>query len=122
MDKFISKYYDGYEGEPNIQFIKESIDGERTVLSLWSGYFDDIMHQFEPAASGWVGLAYYYHLAIGWEEEIWEIPDPCMALTEFKSVNSDKLRFDESSNVLSAICDLIASAIEGKCKMWINKD
>ena len=122
MDKLISKYYDGYEGEPEIQFIKGSSKGDRIVLSIWDGFFDDIMSQFKPTISGWQGLAYYYHLVIGWEEDIWEIPSLHSALAEFKSLDPNKLEFSRSAQVLSAICDLLKSAIEENQKVWINKD
>lgn len=120
MDNPINKYYEGYEGEPEIQFIKGS--NNRTILSIWEGFFDDIMDQFEPTPSGWQGLAYYYHLVTGWEDGIWEIPNIHSALAEFRSINPKKLEFNGSAEVLSAICDLLAMAIKENQKVWINKD
>lgn len=122
MDNLISKYYDGYEGEPEIQFIKGCNQGERTIISIWDGFFDDIMRLFEPSDDGWQGLAYYYNLAIGWEDELWEIPDLLSALTEFQSLDSNRLEFDRSSEVLSAICDLLITAINENQKVWMNKE
>lgn len=122
MDKLINKYYNGYEGEPEIQFIKGSNKGDRTILSIWDGFFDDIMSQFKPTASGWQGLAYYYNLVIGWEEDIWEIPNINSALIEFQSINTNHFKFPESTEALSEICDLLKSAIEENQKVWIDKD
>jgi hypothetical protein len=122
MDNLITKFYDGYEGEPEIQFIKGSDKGSRTIVSIWDGYFDDIMNQFRPTASGWNGLAYYYHLALGWAEGVWEIPDLNSALTEFQSINVSSLRFPETAEVLSAICNLLKLAIKENQKIWIDKD
>lgn len=122
MDNLISKYYDGYEGEPEIQFIKGSIKEDRTIISIWDGFFDDIMRQFEPTSSGWQGLAYYYNLVIGWEDGIWEIPNARSALAEFQSINPNKLEFNGSAEVLSAICDLLATAISENQEVWIDKD
>jgi len=122
MDKLISKYYDGYEGEPEIQFIKGSDGGERTILSIWDGYFDDIMCQFEPTETGWQGLAYYYNLVIGWEEGIWEIPSNSSALIEFRSIRESGFSFPETKDVLTAICNLLESAVEERQKVWIDKD
>ena len=123
MDKLVSKYYDGYEGEPEIQFIKGSDKGDRIIVSIWDGYFDDIMQQFQPTASGWQGLAYYYHLAIGWEEgKVWEVPDVHSALAEFQSIDSSKLKFKGSAEVLSVICDLLRLAINENQKVWLDKD
>jgi len=123
MDTLISKYYDGYEGEPEIQFIKGSEAENRTILSIWEGFFDDIMCQFKPTPSGWQGLAYYYNLCIGWwDEAFWEISDLHSALGEFQSLNLKELRFDGSAEVLSEICSLLESAIKENEKVWIAKD
>ncbi len=123
MDKLIRNYYDGFEGEPEIKFIIGADKGERTVVSIWDGYFDDIMRQFKPMDSGWEGLAYYYHLAIGWENgEPWEIPNICSALAEFQIIDPNKLEFNVSGEVLSVICDLLATAIKENKKVWIDKD
>ena len=120
MDNQINKYYEGYEGEPEIQFIKGS--NNRIVLSIWEGFFDDIMGQFEPTSSGWKGLAYYYNLGIGWEDGIWKIPNVNSALAEFQSINGSRFRYPETAGVLSAICDLLKSAIKDNKRVWIDKD
>lgn len=122
MDNLINKYYKGYEGEPEIQFIKGSNKEGRTILSIWDGFFDDIMCQFKPTASGWQGLAYYYHLVSGWEEGIWELPNINSALVEFQSIKASRFRFSETADVLAAICDLLKSAINENQKVWIDKD
>lgn len=123
MDRSVSEYYDGYEGEPEIRFIKGSDKGDRTIVSIWDGYFDDIMRQFKPTNIGWQGLAYYYHLRIGWEDgQAWEIPDLHSALMEFQSIDASRLEFSGSAKVLSAIRDLLRSAIKEKQKVWIDKD
>lgn len=123
MDILIRNYYDGYEGEPEIQFIRGSIKGERKIISIWEGYFDDIMHQFQPGKYGWQGLAYYYNLDIGWEEdEYWEIPDLNEALIEFNSLSTEKLQFESSKNVLQEICNLICEAIDTNQNIYVCKD
>lgn len=122
MDNQITKYYEGYEGEPEIQFIKGSNKGDQTILSIWEGFFDDIMGQFESTSSGWQGLAYYYNLVTGWEDGIWEIPNINSALIEFQSINGSQFRYPETAEVLSAICDLLKSAIKDNQRVWIDKD
>ncbi len=123
MDILIRNYYDGYEGELEIQFIKGSIKGERKIISIWEGYFDDIMRQFQPGKHGWQGLAYYYNLDIGWEEaDYWKIPDLNEVLMEFNSLNTEKLQFKDSKNVLQEICDLICDAINTNQNIYICKD
>lgn len=122
MNNQITKYYEGYEGEPEIQFIKGSNKGDQTILSIWEGFFDDIMDQFEPTSSGWQGLAYYYNLVIGWEDGIWEIPNINSSLTEFQSINGSQFRYPETVEVLSDICDFLKSAIKDNQRVWIDKE
>lgn len=123
MDKMIRKYYESYEGEPEIQFIKGSDIGNKTILCIWDGYFDDIMRLFTPTNLGWIGLAYYYHMGIGWEEESpWEVPNLNETLAELQSLDERKLEFRGSSEVLSAVCQLLASAIREQEKVWIAKE
>lgn len=123
MDSLNNKYYEGFEGEPKIQFIKSSSNGDRLVLSLWDGYFNDIMELIKPLESGWVGLAYYYHLCIGWEEERpWKMPSPNDALQQLKALDTDNIRFLKSKDVLVDICELLAEAITQNDTVWIAKD
>jgi len=123
MDKFIHEFYKGYEGEPEIQFIKDSKEGERTILSIWGGFFDDIMRQFEPTDSGWQGIAYYYHMCIGWvDNRLWEIPNLSEALADFQSLDASNLIFNKSSDVLFEICKLLADATNNHEKVLIVAD
>jgi len=123
MDVVITKYYEGFEGEPEIRFLKGLAENSKMVLCLWDGYFDDIMRQFSPSDFGWTGLAYQYHLGVGWEEgKLWEIPDLLEALNEFQTLDPQKLEFDSSQEVLSAICNLIRDAISHHEKVWIEKE
>ena len=123
MDTQINKFYDGYEGEPEIQFIREFASGDRVILSIWDGFFDDIMCQFKASSSVWHGLAYYYHLGIGWENgEQWEISDILAVTKEFQILDTTKFRFPKTAEALSAINALLASALKENQKVWINKD
>ena len=61
MELVNKKYYDGFEGEPEIQFIyKKGNDTE--ILTIWEGYFDQIMRLMLPNEQGWTGLAYCYNM------------------------------------------------------------
>lgn len=119
--KIIGDFYKGYEGENEIRFIK-GCDNDAQVLSIWDGYFNDIMEQFEPTEKGWEGLAYYYHLNIGWyENSPWEIPNLESALQQFQSIKS-MLRFEKSKEVLSTICNFILSAINENAKVYLSEE
>lgn len=82
MELINKKYYDGFEGEPEIQLIYRKGDNNE-ILIIWEGYFDQIMKLMRPDAQGWTGLAYNYNMDTGWyEESPWLIKDLQMALTQ----------------------------------------
>lgn len=120
--KINSDFYKGFEGENEIRFIKVCTN-ETEVLSIWDGYFNDIMEQFKPSEGGWEGLSYYYHLNTGWyDASPWEIPDPQNALEQFQNVGKASLRFERSQDVLNAICNFISNAITIETKVYISEE
>ena len=124
MDHINNKYYKGFEGEQEIQFIRSPSNGDRTILSIWCGYFDDIMRLFQPTESGWTGLAYYYNLDIGWyEESPWKIPDVIDALHQFESLNHiSGSHFKESQEILNEIRGFLSAAIKQNDGVWIAEE
>lgn len=114
------KFYIGYEGEPEIQFIEELEDGTKRIFSVWDGYFNDIMELFQPAAHGWEGVALYYHLDSGWYDEIpWKIPDTKSTLDQFLGLDINKLKYENSELVLKRICEILSSATKDSRTVWI---
>ncbi|EAG2076458.1 dihydroorotate dehydrogenase (quinone) [Listeria monocytogenes] len=80
-------YYKGFEGYPEINFYTY-INGEKTGIEMWEGYFDKIMNELSTVDGKWVSLAYYYHLDEGWyEESPWVIPDNKKALEQFETID-----------------------------------
>lgn len=119
MDKIIRNYYNGYEGEPEIQFIRILQDGQKLLLRIWIGFFDNIMTAIKPDLNGWTGLAYYYHLVEGWyDKSPWEIPSIDKAVEQFEKI--DISCFDENTmNVYADICKLLRDAQASNEKVWI---
>ncbi|MGE5417879.1 MAG: dihydroorotate dehydrogenase (quinone) [Acidobacteriota bacterium] len=110
MDEINSKYYDGFDGYPEIQFIKVAGNGQRTIIRLWDGFFDSIMNLIQPGPSGWTGLALPYHLYEGWYvESPWRIPDIMEAIEQFTSVDIEALD-DQTNCVLQDIIKLLSDA------------
>jgi len=96
MKDIIDKFYNGYEGEPEIQIIKRCNQEEVVLLRIWTGFFDNIMSAVEPEETGWTSLAYYYNLDIGWyEESPWLLKDIKAAINQLKSIDVDELSRDE---------------------------
>lgn len=114
MDTIIDKYYIGYEGEPEIQIIRKTVQGDVFVLRIWSGFFDDIMNAVEPEEKGWSSLAYYYNLYSGWyEESPWLLQDINAAVEQLKSVKENKLSASRGSmNVLIEIIKVLEDAVK----------
>jgi len=123
LNEITKDFYSGYEGEPEIQFVKVSVNGDHKIIRIWSGYFDDIMAQFVPSQQGWSGLAYYYHLAIGWyEESPWQITHLDEIKTQFCNLSIENCRFDKSRAVYKEICDLLREAIENNESVLIAEE
>ena len=121
MEHINKKYYDGFEGEPEIQIIYRK-GNDSQILVMWEGYFDQIMRLISPDRSGWTGLAYYYNMYLGWyEESPWVIEDLQMALKQFESINSRKLCC-EAKEILVSICDIINEAISNSYEVFIARE
>ena len=121
MEHINKKYYDGFEGEPEIQIIYRKGDDSQ-ILVMWEGYFDQIMRLINPDESGWTGLSYYYNMQLGWYEgSAWKIEDLQMALKRFESINSQKL-CSEAKEILVSICDMINEAISNNYELFIARE
>lgn len=111
MEIISNKYYIGFEGEPEIQFIyKKACNTYKTII--WEGYFDEIMTKLVPEEEGWTGLAYYYNMYLGWyEESPWIIDDLQMAIKQLNTIQYEALS-DEASEILKMLCNIINDAID----------
>lgn len=123
MEKVLSKYYDGFEGEPDIQFIYYDNKGEqKVILKIWEGYFDEIMSTIRPELSGWTGLSYFYHLHEGWyKESPWKIPDLKSAIQQFQSLDIEALNI-KTQEVYKEIIELLLDANLLDKDVWIAYD
>jgi len=110
MENIDNKYYESFEGEPEIRLISLLKNGELQIFSIWSGYFDEIMDKIEPDSNGWSGLAYYYHMQEGWyENSPWLISDIGNAIKQFNEIREDELGLI-AKEVLNQIIDILEYA------------
>jgi len=116
------KFYEGFEGEPEIHFIYKAKEQVKR-LTIWDGYFDEIMYQIEPVDGYWTSLAYYYHLDIGWCEGNgpWKVENPEEALDQFKTVDKTSLG-SKTAEVLGEILHLFAEGIKNNAEIFIEED
>ena len=121
MELVNKKYYDGFEGEPEIQFIyKKGNDTE--ILTIWEGFFDQIMRLMLPDEQGWTGLAYCYNMYTGWyENSPWVIEDLQIALKQFKSIDETKL-CDEAVEILMLLCSILRESILNSYEVSIARE
>ena len=109
MRQVLKDYYTGFEGHPEITFVRRRPDGD-LVFTLWDGYFNDIMMAIKPDSKGWTSLALVYHLDEGWyDDPDWLIPDPSSALAQLRGIDASKLS-DEPRKILG---ELLAFLDEG---------
>lgn len=115
--------YTGYEGEPEMIF-EITTNTYSKKLRIWDGYFNRIMKYIGLSQDGnWTGLAYYYHLLIGWnEEDHWQVPDLQEALSQLKSVSipEDEEMHELRNQVLPEIINILSKGIEEKVPVYIT--
>lgn len=117
------KYYHGFEGEPEMMFCLLENDVIVEKIGIWEGYFYFIMQLVQPEEEGWTGLAYFYHLCIGWyEEENWMIPDLEEAHRQLANLNPGELTEGEAGEALVIIRNLLKRAIDKNGKVCIMYD
>lgn len=115
------KYYEGFEGEPEITFTLEK-GKEREDFGVWDGYFNTIIRKIKPDASGWTGLAYYYHLYNGWyDESPWRIENPYEAYVQLANIDVSGLEKEESE-ILQVILQMLREAIDNRYPIYISYD
>ncbi|KQO01102.1 hypothetical protein [Paenibacillus sp. Leaf72] len=118
MEIINSTYYEGYEGEGEIQFIRYLSNGDRYILRIWDGYFDEIIRIIKPEEHGWTGLAYYYNVEEPWCEEPWRIPDIDVVLKQLKKIESDQLN-KEAKELLIEVCQMLLVSMNLNEDVWI---
>lgn len=118
MEIINSKYYEGYEGEGEIQFIRHLSNGDKYILSIWDGYFDEIMRAIQPEDKGWTGLAYYYNVEEPWWGKPWKIPDIPIVLKQLQAIHTELLKV-EVKKLLSELCDILADSLIFNESVWI---
>ncbi len=115
------RYYEGFEGDEEILLRLYVHDKEIEQLGVWSGYFNSIVQTIKPQKDGWTGLAYYYHLAIGWyDEENWVVPDLRLFYEQLMEVDEKLLVYNEDREVLHLLRCLFEKAIEKQGRITIS--
>lgn len=113
-------YYDGFEPEPEYIFCLYDNNSPVEKIHIWDGYFCDIIRTVEPTETGWTSLAEYYNLCIEFDNDNWKVPDIKSALQQLKNIDTSKIRFPESHEVLKLLIDLFRKAVENNLTVYIE--
>lgn len=112
MDKINDKYYIGFEGEPEIQFIYTLHNGKKSILKIWIGYFETIMDAMITEEKELTGLVYYYSMHEGWyDESPWKIPNLNEAIEHFSKVKIENLE-QEVQQTLEDVIKILPEIIK----------
>lgn len=123
MNILDEKFYDGFEGEPEIIFTLVKEDGDKEEIGIWDGYFNTIMNKIEPKENGWTSLAYYFQLYIGWyDESPWLISNVKEACEQLKEIDSESFENNEEKEILEKIICMLEEAITKESKVYISYD
>lgn len=115
------KFYKGFEGEPEMVFSLLENGVLVQKFSIWHGYFSSIMRMIRPEEEGWTGLAYYYHLYIGWYvEEHWPVPNLAEAYEQLEKHCPGDLPGEADGEVLLMIRNMLKHAIDHSGTVYID--
>lgn len=113
-------YYDGFEGEPEYIFCLYAGDCFTEKIHIWDGYFSDIINTIKPTENGWTSLTEYYHLCIDFDNDNWKIPDIPSALRQLKNIDTSKIKFPKSHDVLKILVGIFTRACENNLIIYIE--
>ena len=110
------KYYDGYEGEPEIILCAKDINME--ILHIWDGFWDDIFGNPPDDGRGWIGFTRDYNQCEGafdteGEGFVTNLYEYAKDLISYKVKEFD---FKETYAVYDLLCSWFEEAIQRGCK------
>lgn len=101
-----NKYYDGFEGEPEIVIYFKEGNKEKKGFRIWIGYFEYLLGAslLKEIKAG--GILESYINQNGWyDESQWRIKDLHQAIFELEQFDVDKIESRENS-VIEIVSDL----------------
>lgn len=90
------KYYEGFEGEKEVKIYNDS----ETGFEIWDGYFETLMSGCDTINLNEGGLLYSYVTREGfYEEEMWKMPNPELAIKELESFQANNAETESKEMV-----------------------
>jgi len=99
METINEKFYYGFEGEPEVQFVCRTKDNVDKMV-IWQGYFEGLLSGCFSNSIKEGGLLHSYVNADGfYDESPWEIPDIDIAINELGFFRTEEVNSDSSSMI-----------------------
>lgn len=120
MEKNV-KYYEGYEGEPEIVLAIGNDKEYRVMMSIWNGYFETLLDCMFDIAKKIEGILVYYSNHEGWyDENPWIVENTTLLVqqlinvqTYLRAVNNPS---DMQKDILLLTSDLIKVLEDAQAK------
>ncbi len=111
-----NKYYEGFEGEIEIDLIYKKNGVEIERLEIWNGYFSALLTGMLQLGTEPIGILHEYNLREGWyeDENPWKIPDIAQAITQFSNYSESNFSEEERPGklLLSSLPKVLESIIQ----------
>jgi hypothetical protein len=118
----VINFYEGYEGEPELQMICKRDNENIVVMRLWIGFFDSILTLIKPGKDGfWEGIPLYYHTVTGWHDvEEWECTheNKLLFFEQLNAVDSNDLN-ESTKLVLIELRNMVSMCIKLDYKLYL---
>ncbi len=113
-------YYDGFESKPEYTFCLYDENRPIKKIHIWDGYLGNIIQTVTPTPNGWTSLAEYYQVCIYFDNDNWKIPDIKSALQQLENIDTSKMYFAKSHEVLEILIEMFKKAYENNLTIYIE--
>lgn len=120
MREVLRDYYTGFEGEPEIGFVRRNGQGHELVFTLWYGYFYTVMELVVPGPTGWTALALPYHLVEGWyDDPDWLVPDVPAVIAQLDALDRAQLP-EQERKILDELITFMREGLTAGDRLFIQ--
>ncbi|WP_249292244.1 hypothetical protein [Metabacillus flavus] len=104
----LNKYYEGFEGEPELVLINEE---DKNKMIIWNGYFEAILDALLETDLEREGIIDDYFRHEGWyDDSPWKIKDIPLTIKQLNRFDLDKV--NQSENIKIVLPSLVEDIIE----------
>ncbi|MBY0599223.1 hypothetical protein [Bacillus bingmayongensis] len=105
------KYYIGFEGEVEINLVREVQEGNKSIFKIWNGYFETILDNLLDNDVPKEGIVKEYFHQEGWyDESPWHVEDISLTIKQFRMFDNNKVR--NSSSLKEVLPELVTDIID----------